>query len=112
MMGRLLPQYYYAPHGKYSANDVIIIQPIVSEILWDLTLTLAGGALFPWPSAPILSPHYRSILILRKYFVTYPCYRCGDVSMDMICLVWSHPRTIAIRASHHPYRLTAAGTVI
>lgn len=86
--------------------------PIVSVVLRYLSFSLAGPAFLPWPSAPVLTPCYRIILILRKYVVTYLRYRCGDVSMDMIRLEWSHPRTIAIRTSDHLYLLPAAGTVV
>mgnify|MGYP003293488295 CR=1 FL=1 len=111
MMGRLLPQYYYASHGKHSANDVIIIQPIVSEILWNLTLTLAGRALLYRITAELLTGHYRGILISRETLPSQFRHRYGHMLRDMVGFIY-YPLAITVRASHHPYRLTAAGTVI
>lgn len=86
--------------------------PIVSIVLRYLSFSLAGPAFLPWPSAPVLTPRYRIILILRKYVVTYLRDLCRDMSMDMISLVCFHPRSLAVRASHHPYRFSTAGTVV
>lgn len=85
--------------------------PIVSVLRY-LSFSLTGPASLPWPSAPVLSPHYRIILILRKYVVTDLRDICRDVSVDVISLVCFHPCPIAVRASHHPYRFSTAGTVV
>lgn len=101
------PRYYY----EFSANDVIIIQPIILFIRY-LTFALAGRAFLPRKSAPVLTPHHRIILILREYLPGRFRHFSSHPPVYMECSMLPHPGTLAFRTDSHLWDTSTAGTIM
>ena len=83
-----------------------------SRIFRNLSVSFAGGATLSRPPAPVFVSDISAAFIRRQRLPRELRANDSNLVVDVVCLVRSLARSLAVRADHHPHLLSTAGAVI